>query len=399
MKPVVILGVTGSVAAYRSADIARDLMREGYEVRVCLTRSAKQFVTPTLFEALTGQPCLVDIFDEPVRGEMAHITWARDAKLVLVCPATANAITTIANGQSQDMLTTIISATNAQLIIAPAMNPQMYAQESLQTAIKTLKQRGMIFIEPSEGDVACGEHGQGKLASSTKIVETVKQAVYASQLLTGMNVLISAGPTQEPIDSVRYISNRSSGKMGYALADMAQKMGANVTLISGPTHLISPPLIKTIHVTTAEDMKQACLMSAKEADLFISSAAVADIRLQSASPQKLKKEELQVLRFEQTPDILKEIHSAIPQLPLVGFAAETENWEKNALNKMKSKNLFAIAVNDVSRQDVGFNSDENELTVFFNDETSHFLEKASKTIIARNLLELVAAKLKKQKSP
>ncbi|MEM4407496.1 MAG: bifunctional phosphopantothenoylcysteine decarboxylase/phosphopantothenate--cysteine ligase CoaBC [Candidatus Caldarchaeum sp.] len=394
MKDVIILGVTGSVSAYRSADLVRELLREGFQVRVCLTRAAQEFVSPTLFEALTGQPCLTHAFDEPVRGRMAHIDWARDARVVALCPATANAIATLAHGHAEDMLSTIISATEAHLVIAPAMNPQMYASPATQENLRILARRGALIVEPAEGEVACGESGQGKLAPINSIVHAIKRAAFRSHLYAGKKLLISAGSTIEPIDPVRYIANRSSGKMGYALAEAALKMGADVALISGPTHLLPPPRVQFFSFQTAEDLLQISLQKASNTDLYIGAAAVVDYRPMERAPFKIKREKARwELHLVETPDILKSLKERFPDLPLVGFSAETKPSREEAIRKIKEKGLSAIAVNDVSRQDIGFGADDNELTLYFASGESVHLNKDSKFNISVRLLELIHSML------
>lgn len=395
MKPVVVLGVTGSVAAYRACDVARELMRNGIEVRACLSRSACQFVTPALFEALTGQPVLTDVFDEPVRGRMAHIDWARDAKALLVCPATANAIAMLSRGESDDMFTTIAQATRAQLVIAPAMNPDMYASPATQDNLSVLRSRGAIVVEPGEGVVACGEQGQGKLAATDDIVAAVLSAVFRSRLLEGKRIVVTAGPTQEPVDAVRYLSNRSSGRMGYEVARAAIQMGGRVTLVSGPTSLAAPPGAEVIRVATALQMRDAVLVACAGADLLIGAAAVADFRVENPEPRKIKRAGPLRLELVENPDILAEAKQRFPTLRVVGFAAETDDATCNAAIKLQRKRLFAIAVNDVSRADIGFASFENELSVLFADGSRVEIPRASKFNAAVALLEAIAARLDK----
>ncbi len=394
MKPVIVLGVTGSVAAYRACDVARELMRSGLEVRACLSHSASEFVTASLFEALTGQPVLTNVFDEPVRGRMAHIDWARDAKAVLVCPATANAIAILARGESEDMFTTIVQATRAPLVIAPAMNPDMYSCASNQDNLDRLRSRGAIIVEPDEGVVACGEQGQGKLASIDQIVAAARAAAYRSDLLSGLRVVVTAGPTHEPIDPVRFLSNRSSGRMGYEIARAAVQMGAVVTLISGPALLAPPAGATLVRVSTACQMRDAVLSAINNADILIGAAAVGDYRVENPAAEKMKRSGPVNLHLVENPDILAEAHQAAPSLPIVGFAAETEQHLANAGAKLLHKGLLAIAVNDVSRDDIGFDSPENELTLLFADGESRKVDRTSKFNAAVALLEAVSAKIK-----
>ena len=267
----VVLGVSGSIAAYRAADLSRDLMRTGFSVRVCLTDSAEKFVTRTLFEALTGEPCLQDTFEEPEVGRMAHIDWARQAAILVIAPATANTIAKLASGIGDDMLGALALAYTGPMLIAPAMNPSMYAQATTQEAMRRLAERGAVFVEPLEGDVACGEHGQGKLASNTAIVSEALAIASHSSALSGQTILITSGPTQEPIDEVRYLTNRSSGKMGAALARAALLMGAEVTVVTGPVHVTLPLEAQVVRVHTAVDMLEACKPLAASADIVIRS--------------------------------------------------------------------------------------------------------------------------------
>ncbi|HET6644367.1 MAG TPA: bifunctional phosphopantothenoylcysteine decarboxylase/phosphopantothenate--cysteine ligase CoaBC [Fimbriimonadales bacterium] len=398
MKHVVLLGVTGSVAAYRAADLARDFMRAGTDVRVCLTRSAAEFVRPSLFEALTGNPCLSEVFEEPIAGRMAHIDWARQASLVLVAPATANAIANIAHGNAEDMLTTIISATSAPIIVAPAMNPQMFASDANQLNLSILEKRGIEIIRPQEGDVACGEHGEGKLAANAAIVDAALAQIGISRLYEGKTVVITAGPTHEAIDPVRYISNRSSGKMGIALAKAAVRMGASVKLVLGPTHLAPPPAAQTTRVTTAKEMLEATLLACEGADLLIGSAAVADFHVADTGSQKIESGSRISLRLEPNPDILGGVHAKYPDLPIVGFAAEVGGNGERARQKIAKKGLAGIALNDVSRKDIGFEADENELILFFADGKSTMVPQSSKFMAALRILELVSTIIGRQKT-
>ncbi|HVT14187.1 MAG TPA: bifunctional phosphopantothenoylcysteine decarboxylase/phosphopantothenate--cysteine ligase CoaBC [Fimbriimonadaceae bacterium] len=359
-----VLGVSGSVAAYRAADLARELMREGYTVRVCLTDAAQKFVTPALFEALTGQPCLTDTFEEPERGRMAHIDWARQADMVVVAPATANTIAKIAHGIGDDMLTTICLATASPLIVAPAMNPQMYASDAHREALAKLRSRATVVVEPTEGDVACGEHGQGKLASISEIVAAVRQVQVRSKKLAGKTVLITSGPTQEAIDGVRYISNRSSGKMGAALARAALLMGAKrVVVVSGPVGAAYPLQAEVVRVTTAGEMLEAAKPLAGEADLIVGAAAVADYRPANPAEGKIRRtSEPMTIELTPNPDVIAEL-AKLCKGQVVGFAAEPSSDLSSARDKIARKGLAAIAVNDVSQAGIGFDSEDNALTL------------------------------------
>lgn len=387
MSRLAVLGVTGSIAAYRAADVARELMRAGFEVRACLSRAALQFVTPALFEGLTGHPCLTHAFDEPERGRMAHIDWAREASVILVCPATANAIAHLAEGKGSDMLTTIALASDAPLVVCPAMNPHMYAHPATQASLETLRERGAFIIEPQEGDVACGEHGEGKLAATDRIVTETLAAAARSELYQDLTVVVTAGPTYEPIDPVRFLGNRSSGKMGYALADAARRMGARVRLISGPTHLRAHPKVEVVRVTTAQEMLQLTLQATADANLLIGAAAVADFRAASPSKEKIRREGDLTLSLVPNPDILATIASQRPGVTLVGFAAEAGLDEASARRKLEEKGLAAIFLNDVSRSDIAFDSDENEGVLILGGGESVRFEKAPKGQIAWRLLD------------
>lgn len=393
MKRVVVLGVAGSVAAYRAADIARALVRRGYEVRACLTRAAQEFVTPALFEALTGQPCLTHAFDEPVRGRMAHIDWARDAGAIVVCPATVNAIARLAHGEADDMISTIITASTATLVVAPAMNPEMFASEANQVNLRTLERRGALIVEPEEGTVACGEFGQGKLASVEAIVSKVEEALFRSTLYSGLRVLVTAGPTHEAIDPVRFIANKSSGRMGYAIARAALQMGAEVCLISGPTNLVPPPGASVHRVISADDMLQECLRQSPGANLLVGAAAVGDFRPEEVYKEKVRRSGTIDLRLVSNPDILASVLEANPSLPVVGFAAETGVPLDSAIAKLREKGLLAIAMNDVSRQDIGFDSEDNELVLIFADGSTTLLGKDSKFNLACRLLEEIRPRI------
>ncbi|MEZ0327749.1 MAG: bifunctional phosphopantothenoylcysteine decarboxylase/phosphopantothenate--cysteine ligase CoaBC [Fimbriimonas sp.] len=386
----VVLGVSGSVAAYRAADLAREWMRAGFTVRVCLTDSAQKFVQPALFEALTGQPCLVDTFEEPTPGRMAHIDWARQADAVVIAPATANTLNKLANGIGDDMLSTIALATTRPLIIAPAMNPQMYANDATRTSLKVLAERGAFVVEPAEGDVACGENGQGKLASIDVIAAVVRSVVGRSQILKGKKVLITSGPTQEPIDDVRFLSNRSSGKMGVALARAALLLGAEVFVVSGPVKEPYPLQAAVVRVTTALEMLEAAKELVQGVDIVIGAAAVADYRPATPTAGKLRRTgESTTLELTPNPDVIAELAQTNPHAVLIGFAAEPNASLDEARRKIERKGLFAIAVNDVSRSDIGFDVDSNELRLVFADGREECSGRMSKLQCALWLFERV----------
>lgn len=385
----IVLGVCGSIAAYRAADLARDLMRAGHTVRVCLTDSAQQFVTPILFETLTGQPCLQDTFDEPERGRMAHLDWARQADLLLIAPASANTLNKVANGLGEDMLTTIALAFERQIVVAPAMNPAMYLHAETQESLGVLSSRGVRIVEPTEGDVVAGEHGQGKLAANSEILEAVDAMLQRSDLLAGKRVLITSGPTQEPLDGVRYLTNRSSGRMGAALAQAAWQMGAEVAVVAGPSDVAYPRNVEVVHVRTAVEMLDACLKVAESPDLIIGAAAVADYRPSEVVEGKIRRSSEPInLELIPNPDII----AALAKLGkrTIGFAAEPTVDLEAARSKLARKGLFAIAHNDVSNPEIGFESDVNELTLIFGDGRVERSERLSKLRCALWLLEAVA---------
>lgn len=367
--PSVVLGVSGSVAAYRAADLARELMRSGFTVRACLTDSAAKFVTPALFEALTGQPCLADTFEEPIRGRMAHIDWARQADAIVVAPASANVLAKLAHGIADDMLSTIALAHTGRLILAPAMNPAMYDSDPVRSALEVLRARAAVIVEPDEGEVACGEQGQGKLASVAKIAEAVDTVARAGTLLSGQKVLITSGPTQEPFDRVRFLTNRSSGKMGSALARAALLLGAEVTVIHGPQREPIPIGARAIPVNTAREMEEAAFAAAPGHSWIIGAAAVADYRFAQIEEGKHRRtgEPIQVTLVP-NPDVLAGLaHRADPGTKLIGFAAEPSSELDVARRKLAAKGLWAIAANDVSVPGIGFDSDANALTIVFAD--------------------------------
>ncbi len=394
----VVLGVSGSVAAYRAADLARELMRAGFTVRACLTDGASRFVSPALFEALTGQPCLTGAFEEPIPGRMAHIDWARQADLIVVAPATANVIGKLASGHADDMLTTIVLATSQPVLIAPAMNPQMYANEATMEALETLRGRGFEIIEPVEGDVACGENGQGKLASVAEIAMAASLVVSQSQLLEGKHVLVTSGPTVEPIDSVRYLSNRSSGKMGSAIARAALRFGARVTVIAGPQKATLPLNAAIQRVQTAEEMLASGL-AVRDVDLIIGVAAVADYRPREMFHGKLRRSTSPLsLDLVPNPDVLAELVMHHAGALAVGFAAEPSSDLHSSREKLDRKGLWGIAVNDVSDPGIGFESDRNALTLL-TAESEDASGMRTKLGCAMWLLERAAAGLSERSHP
>ena len=392
-----LLIVTGGVAAYKSPEIVRKLRSVGADVRVAMTSAAQEFVTELTFQAVSGQDVFTSLFVGEADSGMGHIELARWADAIIVAPASADFISQIATGQAKDLASTICLASTSPILLAPAMNQQMWKNLATQANIKKLKQRGFFFNGPSSGEQACGEVGPGRLAEPETFVAVVSD-MFKTNDLSGSKILITAGPTQEPIDPVRYIGNRSSGLMGYCLASVAAEMSAIVTLVSGPTALPAPKGVSLIAVNTARQMFDATLreLDSKQ-DIFIGAAAVADYTPVKPAMKKIKKaKDTITLEMRKNPDILAAV-SQHPKRPFtVGFAAETEDLEQNALNKMKKKELNMIAANLVGLSDQGFGSSKNELFVFYKRSKSH-IPRAEKPQVARSLLNLIAKNYKASK--
>ena len=387
----IILGITGGIAAYKSAEIARRLQDHGAQVRVVMTEAATEFIRPLTLQALTGHPVHTDLLDAEAEAAMGHIQLARWADLLLVAPATANFIATMVHGSANSLLGAIYLATAAKTAVAPAMNQAMWSHPACQENIQALKSRGTLIIEPETGAQACGDVGPGRLQQPDIVVERLAD-LFNTNLLAGKKVVITAGPTRESIDPVRYISNHSSGKMGYALATAMAEAGATVTLISGPVSLDQPQRCQIIDVICAEDMLNAATDAVKDADIFIAAAAVADYRVAQISEQKIKKKsDKMTLKLVKNPDIVSILSNSNPKLFVVGFAAETENIASCAKQKLVQKKLDAIIANDVSRADIGFNADNNEV-LWIDAESHQHLGKKSKALLARDIVELIAAK-------
>ncbi len=385
----ILLGVTGGIAAYKSADLVRRLREAGAEVRVVMTRAATEFITPLTLQALSGHAIRFDIFDPQAEAAMGHIELARWADAVLVAPASADFMARLTHGRGDDLLSTLCLATTAPMALAPAMNQQMWLNPATQANKEVLEQRGIRLFGPAAGTQACGETGPGRMLEPADIVP-LAAGLFQTRLLSGLRVLVSAGPTRELIDPVRYISNRSSGKMGYALAEAAAEAGAEVTLVSGPVVLAAPERVRRIDVQSARDMHAAVLAQAPSHAIFIAAAAVADYHVADSVSQKIKKtREVLALSLVRNPDILGEV-AAMPNAPFtVGFAAETENLELNAQAKRAQKKLDLIAANLVSRPDIGFDSDDNELKLFWEGGTRE-LARATKPRLARALISIIA---------
>ncbi len=384
----IVLGVTGSIAAYKSAELVRRLQEQGAEVRVVMTRAACEFITPLTMQALSGNPVHLEFLDADAEAAMGHIALARWCDVVLVAPASANFLARLAHGQADDLLSTLCLATTAPVMVAPAMNQQMWLNVATQENIKILQQREINIIGPAEGEQACGETGPGRLLEPGMLLQDVANK-FKLNLLTNIQLLVTAGPTREAIDPVRYISNRSSGRMGYAIARAAVEADAQVTLVSGPSALSPPEHVNFIQVQTAEQMRDVVVANIEDMNIVVAVAAVADYRSAQVSDQKLKKKNnTLLLTLEKTPDILAEITS-LPHPPFtVGFAAETEQLKKNAMKKLSEKRLDMIAANQVGGN-LGFDSDENALSVFWPGGNID-LEQAPKEKLARQLISIIA---------
>jgi phosphopantothenoylcysteine decarboxylase / phosphopantothenate---cysteine ligase len=385
----ILLGVTGGIAAYKSPDLVRRLRERGAEVQVVMTASAREFVTATTFQAVSGRPVRTDLWDAAAEAAMGHIELARWAEVVLIAPATADFLARLAAGQADDLLTTLCLATEAPVAVAPAMNHIMWANAATRANVETLQRRGIHIFGPGSGNQACGEVGEGRMLEPLELVDRVAGLPNGSGPLVGRRVLISAGPTRERIDPVRFISNRSSGKMGFAVAQAAREAGAEVVLVSGPVSLPTPPGVRRIDVESAADMLAAVLKEVEGTDIFISTAAVADYRPARPADQKIKKtSDTLDLCMERTSDVLATV-AARPDRPfVVGFAAETESVEQNARLKLLKKNLDMIAANEVGH-DKAFDCEDNQLIVLWRNKR-HELGKASKLALARELVALIA---------
>lgn len=389
----VVMGVTGGIAVYKALDIISALRKKNVDVRVIMTKHAMEFVNPITFQAISQNIVTTDMFEEPKAWEIQHISLAKRADVFLVAPATANIIGKVANGIADDMLSTTIMATKAKVIFAPAMNTNMYENPIVQENIKKLKNLGYEFIEPSSGRLACGDEGKGKLAPVQNIVDITMSNLYDKKDLVGKKVLVTAGPTRAEIDPVRFISNHSTGKMGYAIAEEARNRGADVTLISGPTNEEPPIGVNTIKVTTNSEMRDKVLSLYDNSDIVIKSAAVADYKPKEYSNQKIKKGEGSlVIELVRDNDILKELGDKKKNQILVGFAAESQNVVENAKKKIEKKNLDYIVANDITSKDTGFASSDNKVIIITKEGEEFALEKMSKRKVARNLFDIILEK-------
>jgi phosphopantothenoylcysteine decarboxylase / phosphopantothenate---cysteine ligase len=396
----VALGVTGGIAAYKAAELVRLLQDRGIRVQVVMTRAAQEFVRPLTFAALSGEKVITDLFgagaEEPnIDSAVEHIAVAQTIDALVVAPATADVIAKFAHGEANDFLTTLFLATTAPVVIAPAMNVNMWDNAATQANIQTLKARGFTVVEPDSGYLACGMVGAGRLAANETIVLAVLKALKAEQDLAGETVLVTAGPTREPIDPVRYIGNRSSGKMGYALAEAALRRGAKVILISGPTALKPPSSAEAIQVQTAQQMREAVMAHFDRATIVIKAAAVADFTVRAAD-EKIKRKGPMTLELEPTTDILAEVGTKKAGRIVIGFAAETNDALANARKKLESKSLDAIVLNDVSKPGIGFDSERNAVTILTHTG-AETVPETSKWEVAHRVLDAVV-KLKAERT-
>lgn len=398
----IALGVTGGIAAYKAAEIVRLLQDRGIRVQVVMTRAAQEFVRPLTFAALSGEKVITGMFapggehEANIDSAIEHIGVAQSMDALLVAPATADVLAHFAQGIATDFLTTLYLATTAPVVVAPAMNVNMWNHPATQANLEILRQRGVKIVEPGSGYLACGMTGAGRLAENDAIVAAVLEVLGCAQDLSGETVLLTAGPTREKIDPVRYLTNRSSGRMGYALAEAALRRGARVLLVSGPTALTPPGAAQMTRVESTQEMRDAVLKLLPQATIVIKTAAVSDYRPKAPAGQKIKRKGSMALELEPTPDILKDISLSKTGQILVGFAAETENVLENARQKLLSKNLDAVVVNDVSREGVGFDSDRNAVTIITRDEVIEIPETTKWEIAQRVLDQIVRLRQTRQ---
>jgi phosphopantothenoylcysteine decarboxylase/phosphopantothenate--cysteine ligase len=394
----IVLGVTGGIAAYKSPDLVRRLVDQGAEVQVVMTAGARQFVTPMTFQAVSGRPVRSDLWDPAAEAAMGHIELARWADLILIAPATADFMAHLAHGLADDLLATVCLASAAPVAVAPAMNRQMWANEATQANVALLRSRGVHVLGPDSGSQACGETGEGRMVEPLALAAAAMALFPVQGPLSGKRVLLTAGPTRECIDPVRFITNRSSGKMGYAVAQAARELGAEVVLVSGPVNLCTPPGIRRVDVETAAQMHAAVQAEVATADIFIATAAVADYRPANPAGLKIKKvsDSLEV-PMERTVDILLAVAQRSPRPFVVGFAAETNDVEMHARAKLERKNLDLIAANEVGDCKV-FDQDDNALVLLWPDGGRLELGAGSKTLLARRLMAFIVERYQAQRS-
>ena len=390
----IILGVTGGIAAYKSAEIVRHLKKSGSSVRVVMTSSAEEFITPLTLQALSGNRVSTDLLDAESEAAMGHIELAKWADAILIAPATANTLARLSSGRGDDLLSTVSLAFDGPISIAPAMNQAMWKDNRTQENLENLQKKGFQICGPGSGEQACGDVGLGRMLEPLEILELFSSS-FDQGNLSERSILITAGPTQEPIDPVRFITNRSSGKMGYSLAEAAIEAGAKVTLISGPVNLEPPPNCNFISIETANEMHEAVMHHVKSKDVYIGTAAVADYRPVTFHESKIKKntdKSSLTLQLQENQDILKSVSELNERPYLVGFAAETDNLLSNAKKKLKNKRLDLIVANDVSNKEIGFDSNENEVTLITNSEEK-LLEKQNKKKISKKIIDFISSEL------
>ena len=392
-KKNIILCVTGGIAAYKSAEIIRLFKKDGADVRVVMTESAKEFITPLTLQAVSGNQIHDSLLDAYAESAMGHIELAKWADIILIAPCTAESLSKITHGRADDLMGALILATNADVYIAPAMNMNMWLDKSTQDNYKILSERGLSFIGPAEGEQACGDIGPGRMVEPNEIVSLISSSTNRG-ILSALTITITAGPTREQIDPVRFISNNSSGKMGYAIAEAAIELGANVNLVSGPVSLHADKAINISNINSADEMLESVMSFMDESNIFIGCAAVSDFSPVDYIDTKIKKEDSEQLdiQLKKNKDILSLVAEQFKNSYVVGFAAETSNVEENAKNKLNSKNLNMIISNDVSNQSIGFDVDENEVNVITKNETI-FLKRDKKIRIARQILKIIHSNL------
>ncbi|HIE48781.1 MAG TPA: bifunctional phosphopantothenoylcysteine decarboxylase/phosphopantothenate--cysteine ligase CoaBC [Gammaproteobacteria bacterium] len=388
----ILLGVTGGIAAYKSAEIVRGLKKAGSSVRVVMTQSAKEFITPLTLQALSGNPVSTDLLDAEAEAAMGHIELARWADAILIAPATANTLAKLSSGRADDLLSSITLAFDGPIGLAPAMNQAMWKDERTQSNIQNLEHKNFSLYGPGSGEQACGDVGLGRMLEPPEIIELFA-SLFEAGTMSNKSILITAGPTQEPIDPVRYLTNRSSGKMGYALAEAAVEAGAQVTLVSGPVNIEPPARCNLVSVKTAEEMLEAVMHHIKKKDIYIGTAAVADYSPTKVEGSKIKKDRSNsplILEMKENKDILKEVSELEDKPYMVGFAAETDDLLENARKKLETKKLDLIIANDVSDKSIGFDSNENEVTLITSSEEL-LLDRDSKKKIAKKILEFISS--------
>ena len=387
----ILLGVTGGIAAYKSAEIVRHLKKSGSSVRVIMTKSAEEFITPLTLQALSGNRVSTDLLDAESEAAMGHIELAKWADAMLIAPATANTIARLSSGRGDDLLSTVTLAFDGQVSLAPAMNQAMWRDKRTQDNLERLKEKGFRVFGPGSGEQACGDVGLGRMLEPLEIVEMLSSS-FTQEEMSGKSILITAGPTQEPIDPVRYITNRSSGKMGYSLTEAAIESGAEVTLISGPVSLEPPEKCNYISIETAKEMHEAVMQHIKGKDVYIGTAAVADYSPANFNESKIKKKDDSsslTLELQENQDILKSVSELDKRPYVVGFAAETDDLLENAKKKLIKKGLDLIVANDVSNKDIGFDSNDNEVTLITGSQQKH-LQKQNKKKISKKIIEFIS---------